>query len=152
MKLSWRQCRVTHMREHTQANNLVWIITATVCLNDFYTHFNGSLWCDNTNSPPVEGRWRKSGNYFSIKVSVNPPPHIDPLLRVMIELVQTLHFKALVSIWFPKDKNLSIDYSMIIVLKWSIALYLCKEKRKKGDVLTCKNELNHPQQHICHHI
>lgn len=49
-------------------------------------------------------------------MSVNPPPHIAPLLRVMIELVQTLHFKALVSIWFPKDKNLSINYSMIIVI------------------------------------
>lgn len=65
---------------HTLANNLVWIITATVCLNDFYTHFNGSLWCDNTNSPPVKGRWRKSGNYFSIRVSVNPLTHLPPLL------------------------------------------------------------------------
>lgn len=78
MKLSWRQCHITHT--HTLANNLVWIITATVCLNDFYTHFNGSLWCDNTNSLPVKGRWRKSGNYFSIRVSVNPLPHLAPLL------------------------------------------------------------------------
>lgn len=65
---------------HTLANNLVWIIMATVCLNDFYTHFNGSLWYDNTNSLPVKGRWRKSGNYFSIRVSVNPLPHLAPLL------------------------------------------------------------------------
>lgn len=65
---------------HTLANNLVWIITATVCLNDFYTHFKGSLWCDNTNSLPVRGRWWESGNYFSISVSVNPLPHLAPLL------------------------------------------------------------------------
>lgn len=49
---------------HTLANNLVWIITATVCLNDFYTHFNGSLWCDNTNSLPVREEVEKKWKLF----------------------------------------------------------------------------------------
>lgn len=65
---------------HTLANNLVWIITATVCLNDFYTHLKEAF--DVIILIPClwEGGGGKSGNYFSIRVSVNPPPHLDPLL------------------------------------------------------------------------
>lgn len=65
---------------HTLANNLVWIITAILCLNDFYTNFKGSLWCDNNNSLLVRWRRWECGNYFSIMMSVNPLPHLVPLL------------------------------------------------------------------------
>lgn len=92
----------TLMHTHTQANNLVWIISATVCLNDFYTHFNGSLWCDNTNSPPVKGRWRKSGNYFSIRVSVNPLPHLAPLLTGNDWATTSTTLPMVQRVWFPK--------------------------------------------------
>lgn len=65
---------------HSQANNLVGIITATVCLNDFYTHLKEAF--DVIILIPClwEGGGGKSGNDFSIRLSVNPLPHLVPLL------------------------------------------------------------------------